>query len=189
VFSLTIELVGCEELTKGVFYQRGAPEQDVWRQGSSLNIQRQWGTLQGSAHDKVGSNGCGTEHRRPTPGRWSSRSITHVVMMKGVNLGFVSVFFEIPAQLPSIYSGFGLIISCACRALSPCSQIQLGFDISFDFIEILAGDVSISVMRVSEAGADSARSNSAHGEINIGESLLNFQIFSMFPTNLNSIQI
>jgi hypothetical protein len=29
VFSLPTESVECKELTKGVFYQRGAPEQDV----------------------------------------------------------------------------------------------------------------------------------------------------------------
>jgi hypothetical protein len=48
--------------------------------------------------------------------------------MKGANLGFASVFFEIPVQRPSIYRGFGLIISCVCRALSPSFPIQWGFD-------------------------------------------------------------
>jgi hypothetical protein len=48
--------------------------------------------------------------------------------MKGANLGFPLVFFEIPAQIPSIYRGFGLIISCTCRALSPSFPIQRGFD-------------------------------------------------------------
>jgi hypothetical protein len=81
------------------------------------------GMLQGSAHDKVGPNGCGAEHRTLTLGRWSLRSVARGVAMKGANLGFVSVFFEIPAQLPSICSCFGLIISCACRGLSPSSQI------------------------------------------------------------------
>jgi hypothetical protein len=98
------------------------------------------GTLQGSAHDKVGANGCGAEHRTPASGRWSLRSITRGVVMKRVNLGFVLVFFKIPVQLPSIYRGFGLIISCACRALSPSFEMRLGFDISFDFIEISAGN-------------------------------------------------
>jgi hypothetical protein len=83
------------------------------------------GTLQGSAHDKVGSNGRGVECRTPVSDRWSSRSVARGVAMKGVNLGFVSVFFEIPAQVPSIYRGFGLIISCACRALSPTFLIRL----------------------------------------------------------------
>jgi hypothetical protein len=50
--------------------------------------------------------------------------------MKGVNLGFALVFFKIPAQRPSIYRGFGLMISCTCRALSPSFPIQRGF--SFD---------------------------------------------------------
>jgi hypothetical protein len=43
LFSLPTEPVECEELTKGVFYRRGAPEQDVRRQGSSLNLWRWWG--------------------------------------------------------------------------------------------------------------------------------------------------
>jgi hypothetical protein len=77
------------------------------------------GMLQGLAHDKVGSNGGGIERRTPASGRWSSRSVVRDVAMKGVNLGFVSVFYEIPTQLPSIYRGFKLIISCVCRALSP----------------------------------------------------------------------
>jgi hypothetical protein len=74
--------------------------------------------------------------------------------MKGANLGFALVFFKIPAQLPSIYRGFGLIISCACRALFPCFQIRLGYDISFDFIEILVGGISISVMTRCGVGDD-----------------------------------
>jgi hypothetical protein len=86
------------------------------------------GMLQGSAHDKVGRNGCGAERRTPTSGWWSSRSIARGVAMKGANLGFVSVFFEIPAQLLSIYRGLGLIISCTCRALSPSFPIRLGFN-------------------------------------------------------------
>jgi hypothetical protein len=40
VFFLRTEAVECEELTKGVFYWQGAPEQSVQRQGSSLNLQR-----------------------------------------------------------------------------------------------------------------------------------------------------
>jgi hypothetical protein len=166
------------------------------------------GTLQGLAHDKVGPKGCGAECRTPASGGWSSSSVARDVAMKGLNLGFVSVFFEILAQLPSIYRGFGLIISCACRALSPSSQIRLGFDISFVFIEISAGGVSVSVTTqrgvgndrcwaapgpcACEGGAGStgpAGSNSADGQIKTGKGLLNFQIFSKFQTNLNSIQI
>jgi hypothetical protein len=60
------------------------------------------GTLQGSAHDMVGPNGCAAEHRTLVSGRLSSRSIAHGVAMKRANLRFVSVFFEIPVQLPSI---------------------------------------------------------------------------------------
>jgi hypothetical protein len=60
VVSLPMEPVGCEELTKGAFYWQGAPKQDVRWQGSSFNLRRWWGgALQGSAHDKVGQNGCG----------------------------------------------------------------------------------------------------------------------------------
>jgi hypothetical protein len=81
------------------------------------------GALQGSAHDKVGPIGCGTELRTPTSGRWSSRSVTRGVAMKVVNLEFISVSFKIPVQRPSIYRGFRQIISCACRTLSPSSQI------------------------------------------------------------------
>jgi hypothetical protein len=38
VVSLPTELVGCEELTKGVFYQQGALELDVRRHGSSSKL-------------------------------------------------------------------------------------------------------------------------------------------------------
>jgi hypothetical protein len=50
------------------------------------------------------------------------------MVMKGANLGFASVFFEIPMQIPSIYRGFGFIISCAYRALSPSFPIRHGFN-------------------------------------------------------------
>jgi hypothetical protein len=66
--------------------------------------------------------------------------------MKGANLRFVSVFFKILVQLPSINKGFGLIISYVCRARSPSFQTRLGFNISFDFIEILVGGISVSVV-------------------------------------------
>jgi hypothetical protein len=104
------------------------------------------GTLQGSAHDKVGPNRCGMESRTSALGRWSSRSFACGVVMKGVNLGFVLVFFKILAQLPFIYRGFGLIILCTCRALSPSIPIRLGFDILTGFIGILVGGVSVSVV-------------------------------------------
>jgi hypothetical protein len=81
------------------------------------------GTLQGSSHDKVGTNRCGAKCRTPALGRWSSRSVARGVVMKGVILWSVSVFFEILVQLPSIYWGFRLIFSCACRALSPSFPI------------------------------------------------------------------
>jgi hypothetical protein len=55
------------------------------------------------------------------------RSIARGAVMKGANLGFASVFFEIPAERPSIYRGFRLMILCACRVLSPSFPIRRGF--------------------------------------------------------------
>jgi hypothetical protein len=46
-------------------------------------------------------------------------------------LGLASVFHEIPAQGSSIYRGFGSVISCVRRTLSPS---HLGF--SFDWISL-----------------------------------------------------
>jgi hypothetical protein len=112
------------------------------------------GTLQGSAHNKVGPNGCGAECRTPASGQWSSRNVARGVAMKGANLGFVSAFFEIPMQLPLFYRGFGLIISCMCRALSPSFQIQRGFSILFDFIDISVGGISVSVATRRRVGDD-----------------------------------
>jgi hypothetical protein len=50
--------------------------------------------------------------------------------MKGANLGFASVPFKILALGPSIYWGFGSMISCACRTPSPTFPIRqgIGFD-------------------------------------------------------------
>jgi hypothetical protein len=61
----------------------------------------------------------------------SSRSVAHSAVMKGANLGFASVFIEIPAQRPSIYRDFGLMISCARSALSPSFPIRRGFGFSW----------------------------------------------------------
>jgi hypothetical protein len=99
------------------------------------------GRLQGSGHDKVGSNGSGAEHRAPASGQWSSRIFSRGVAMKWVNLGFVSVFFYILVQLRSIYRGFRLIVSCMCRALSQSFPIRLGFDILSSFVEMFVGGV------------------------------------------------
>jgi hypothetical protein len=60
VFSLPTEPVECKELTKGVFYRRG-----LWSRTCGGKIQASTfgdggGTLQGTTHDKVGPNGCGT---------------------------------------------------------------------------------------------------------------------------------
>jgi hypothetical protein len=43
VVSLSMEPVGCEELTMGVFNRWGAPEQDARQQGSSFNLRQRWG--------------------------------------------------------------------------------------------------------------------------------------------------
>jgi hypothetical protein len=110
--------------------------------------------VQGLAHDKVGPNGCSMECRTPASGQWNSRSIAHGVAMKGANLGFVSVFFEIPTQLPSIYRGFRLIISCAYRVLSPSFSIRLGFNILTGFIEISVGGISVSMATQCGVGDD-----------------------------------
>jgi hypothetical protein len=126
VFLLPTEPVECEELTKGVFYWRGLRSRVCGGKVQASTFGDGRGALQGLAHGKIGPNGCGAECRTATSGRWSSRSVTLGMAMKGVNLGFVSVFFKISVQWPSIYRGFGRIISCACRALSPSSQIQLG---------------------------------------------------------------
>jgi hypothetical protein len=82
------------------------------------------GELQGIAHDKVGQNGCGTGCRSPTSGWWSSSSVTCGAVMKGVNLGFASLFNEIMYQGSSIYRGFGLMISCMWRTPSPSHLIH-----------------------------------------------------------------
>jgi hypothetical protein len=127
VFSLPTKPVECEELTKGSSTSGGLQSRTCGGKVQASTFGDGGGTLQGLVHNKVGPNGCNTERRTPASGRWSSRSVTHDVAMKEVNLGFVLVFFEIPVQRPSIYWGFGLITSCACRALSPSSQIRLEF--------------------------------------------------------------
>jgi hypothetical protein len=113
------EPVECEELTKGVFYWWGLQSRMCSGKVQASTFADGGEMLQGSAHDKVWPNGCGAERRTPALDRWSSRSVTRGMAMKGVSLGFVLVFFKILAQLPYIYRGFGLTISCAYRALSP----------------------------------------------------------------------
>jgi hypothetical protein len=76
---------------------------------------------------------CDTGCRTPTLDWSSSRSIARGATMKGANLGFASVLFEIPAQGPSIYRGFGLMISCACRIPSPSFPIRWGFGFHWYF--------------------------------------------------------
>jgi hypothetical protein len=125
---------GCKELTKGVFFRWGLRSRTCGNKVQASTFGNGGGTLQGSAHDKVGPNGCGVERRTPASGRWSSRSIARGMAMKGANLGFVSVFFEIPARVPSIY-----------RGLSPSFPIRLGFDILNGFVEILVCGVFVSV--------------------------------------------
>jgi hypothetical protein len=162
------------------------------------------GTLQGSAHDMVGQNGCVAGCTTTALGGWSSRSVVHSVAMKGVNLGFASVFIEIPAQRPSICRGFGLIISWECRALSPSFPIRWGFD--FDLFPLRFRLVTTlptgSAIRRG-VGADPVlgRAREKSGQARLGRwggflPMANrkmkkafFQIFSKFQTNLNSNQI
>jgi hypothetical protein len=98
--------------------------------------------LPGMTHDKVGQNECDAGCITPASGWWSLRNVTRGVAMKGGNLMFASVFFEILTQRPSIYRGFRLMISCACRALSPSFPIwqRFGFDqflLRFQFVTAL----------------------------------------------------
>jgi hypothetical protein len=92
------------------------------------------GSSKGTAHDKVGQNGCGAGCRTPMSGWWSYRSVARNAVMKGVNLGFASVFFKILAQGPYIYRGFGSMISCVCRTPSPSFPIRRGF--GFDWFPL-----------------------------------------------------
>jgi hypothetical protein len=152
--SLPTKPVGCEELTEGSSTGGGLRRRTCGGKVQASTFGDGGGMLQGSTYDKVGTNGCGAECRTSASGRWSLRSVACGVATKGVNLGFVSVFFEILVQLPSIYRGFRLIISCACRALSPSFPIQLGFDISTGLIEISVGDASILVVTQHGVGDD-----------------------------------
>jgi hypothetical protein len=79
-------------------------------------------------------NGCGIMCSWPALGRWRSGGVTHCAAMKVANLGFASIFDEIPVWGSSIYRGFELMISCACRTPSPTHLIRLGFD--FDWIPL-----------------------------------------------------
>jgi hypothetical protein len=103
--------------------------------------------------------------------------------MKGVNLGFASVFFEILAQGPSIYRGFGSMISCACRTPSPCFPIQWGF--GFDRSRLRLQFVMTT--RVGSAGP--AGKVSAHGHIPGLKPFLFSILFSNLKITSNSTQI
>jgi hypothetical protein len=72
--------------------------------------------------------------RWPASGHWSSGGVTRSATTKGANLGFASVFDEIPDRGSSICRGFGLMISCVCRTPSPSPLIRLGFN--FDRIPL-----------------------------------------------------
>jgi hypothetical protein len=72
--------------------------------------------------------------RWPASGHWSSGGVTRSAATKGANLGFASVFDEIPDRGSSICRGFGLMISCVCRTPSPSPLIRLGFN--FDRIPL-----------------------------------------------------
>jgi hypothetical protein len=86
------------------------------------------GEHQGTTHNEVWQNRCNIVSRWLVSGRWSSGGITCNVVMKGVNLGFASVFYETPARGSSIHRGFRSMISCAGRTPSPTPLIRLGFD-------------------------------------------------------------
>jgi hypothetical protein len=45
----------------------------------------------------------------------------------------LTLMYEIPSGSSSFYRGFGSMISCACRTLSPSHLIQMGFN----FVRIL----------------------------------------------------
>jgi hypothetical protein len=81
------------------------------------------GKRQGTAHDEVGQSRCDIVSRWPASGRWSSGGITCGAATKGVNLAFASNFDEILAWGSSIYRGFGSMILCVCRTLSPTPLI------------------------------------------------------------------
>jgi hypothetical protein len=65
VVFLPSELAGCEELTKAVFNQRGAPEQDMWWQGSK-----------GRLTTRLGETGAvlDVEHRHQVDGALERRT-------------------------------------------------------------------------------------------------------------------
>jgi hypothetical protein len=120
--------------------------------------------------------------------------------MKGAHLGFASIFFEIPVQMPSIYRGFGLIISCACRALSPSFLIRHGFNFVWfplgfrsvtalptrSVIRCVVGDDSVLGRSLAAREGGRSRLSWASGEgfipwpIEKWKRLFNFQIFSKF---------
>jgi hypothetical protein len=93
------------------------------------------GKHQGAAHNEAGQNGCGVSCRSPTLGCWSLRSFSHGAAMERGYLGLASVFHEISAWGSSIYRGFGSMILCVRRTLSPshlgfgCDWISLGFSV------------------------------------------------------------
>jgi hypothetical protein len=119
------------ELIWGVFSQRGAPEQGVRQRGSSFDLRRRWqGASRGSSQ-----RGRAKRMRRKLQiidvGLLElEKLLTRRGDEKGY-LGLASVFHEIPAQGSSICRGFGSMISCVRRTLSPS---QLGF--SFDWISL-----------------------------------------------------
>jgi hypothetical protein len=119
------------ELTWGVFSRRGAPEQGARQRGSSSDLRRWW----------WGASRCCSQRGRAKRVR-RQLQITDVRLLeleklltrhgdvKGY-LGLASVFHKILARGSSIYRGFGSMISCVRRTLSPS---HLGF--SFDWISL-----------------------------------------------------
>jgi hypothetical protein len=112
------------DLTWGSF---GAWEATVWAGGGGQLLYSK--AADGGAIWQFSSrgerqNGCGVVRRWLASGHWSLGGITRGAVMKGANLGFASVFDEIPARGSSIYRGFGSMISCACRTPSLAHLIR-----------------------------------------------------------------
>jgi hypothetical protein len=71
VISVLTELVECEKLTKEVFYWWGGgglQSRTCDSKVQTSTFSDSGGTLQLSAHDKVGQNGCGVGCRTPASG-------------------------------------------------------------------------------------------------------------------------
>jgi hypothetical protein len=131
------------ELTWGVFSRCGAPKQGARQRGSSSDLRRRWwGASRGSSQ------------------RGRAKWVRHQLQITDVRLleleklltrhddgkgylGLASVFHEILARGSSIYRGFGSMISCVRRTLSPS---HLGFSFNWIALGFSVGEES-SVQR------------------------------------------